>query len=234
VSDATTPATTPTAPQHAAPSNRGRVIAITTGVAVGLVALFFVIKLFTGHLETGPRGLPAVSDVTPDFKFDVASVKPIATAKGKINQSEAYAAAHVIREELGVMYQLAYLDPENWKKGDYDKMLPLFDDGVRDAAIARVDGLTLGDAGKTFDEVKPVDGSLKMRILVDANGKPATAVAVADFKAKGTTPKGGVTLITSKGQFFLHPEDAGKWSIFAFSAGRSEDKVTTGGNGGGG
>ncbi len=127
---------------------------------------------------------------------------------------------------LDDLYTNAFLDPTNWRDGDYEEIFALFSDEAAPAAREDVETLTLGAAaGDTYDTVTPTRGSLKFEVLFDQDGNPNTVDVVVTFTALGARTDGTYTAIRSTGHFFLTDEDG--WKITAFDV-RRADRETQG------
>jgi hypothetical protein len=192
---------------------------------VGLgVGLFLVLGGDGGGIIGGGRG---DSDVVPEFDFTVGRAKAVATAPEadtEALETEAGDIGQEITPVLDELYTNAFLDPANWREGDYDEVLALFSEGATSTAQQSMEVLTLGaTAGDVYERVTPEKGRLLFTVLFDPAGSPNTAVARVRFSALGERSDGTFTLIVSTGELFLR--DAGGWQITAFDITR-EDRET--------
>jgi hypothetical protein len=219
-------------PQPTPQTFRRRRALLIVGVLVALVVaavVFFVVKPFGGggKHETDQHG-PKPSDRTPDFEFREAGADIVAgaagTSKGKV--TEARKQGKEIAIVLNRLYSLAFLDPQDWKSGNYDVVFGFFDLGtVKQRAEADAGTLTLGpDAGKTFSDVQPRGGTLRVRILLNKGGHADTADASVLFRADAKGKDGSDTLIVSRGHYFMQIREGG-WTVVAYDVRRSDHPV---------
>ena len=194
-------------------------------VAAAVAFVLLVLKPFGGDSDGGP------SDQTPPFAFRLVGASAIPGmphAKADVLRPAATKAGREIRTVLNRMFALAFLDPVNWKNGDYENVFGFFDLGAAQRrATADVETLTLGkDAGDRFTDVRPAQGVLRVRVLLDPKGNPTFATAITVFKARATSRKGPSRLIVAKGQFFMHILEGG-WTISAYDVTRGDHPVNT-------
>ncbi len=193
-------------------------------VLIGVAAaLFFALR---GGASGG--AIPFIGgkeEPVPKFDFKVANPAIEATGESTDPASLEGPAEKVSKAVVPVMDQLytsAFLNPNDWKHGDYDSVWELFDEGAVDAAQQQVATLTLGEnAGDVFSSVEPDVGKMKARVLFDAEGKPVSAVALVDFRALGANTDGTYTEVVSRGQYFLRDTGDG-WKIYSFSVRRAD------------
>jgi len=215
-------------------------IAIVVGVVVVAGgAAFFLLKGGgdsddPGPVDTGNLASPVDpgGDVQP-VHFALRDTTTEATVTtSKADKAQVKAAAKDIRDTLANMYTLAFVDPANWKEGNYDDVFVFFQPGqVATSAEHDVATLTLGpDAGETFDEVTQKYSGLRVKILTDKDGAPFTAAATADFSADAKTKDGSPMLIKSHATYYLQHGEGG-WVIVAYKAKRLDGG--SGGKGGG-
>jgi hypothetical protein len=201
-------------------------IVIPLALVAGAVALF----LFVSKGEGG--GIPFIGDSGPEavpaFDFTVTSVTTEATSDktdAATLPAEAQKVADQVVPVLDQLYTEGFLDPNNWKDGEYDEVWEVFDASALPSAQEDVETLTLGvDAGDTFDSVGPDEGTLKIRVLFDEAGKPVSAVAVADFTAFGDRKDGKYVKFVSHGQYFLRDSGDG-WTIYSFDVQRNDQSA---------
>jgi hypothetical protein len=211
---------------HAAPARSWRAVATIAAVVivVGGVLAFFLLR--GGHAATHHRAGPSPSDQTPSFAFHVDLAKAVATspqADAKAEAQTARTSASDVADTLSRMYALAYLDPKNWRGGDYSTVFEFFTGPAAAKAQRDAATLTLGQsAGDSYDTVVPVRkaGRLLVKILMDKGGNPAAATAKARFTAEAIGKDGTVTEIHSTGTYFLRIEKGG-WVIYAYRAKQS-------------
>ncbi len=217
--------------RHALPLSRWRAAAFVVLILlIGGALAFFLLR---GGPEKKPPGqvtdTGTVSPTTPDFDFELLGSKAIASSTkttAKELKPAADASASEIATTLTRMYSLAFLDPTNWQKGDYNNVFGFFDLGkaqkkaARDAAL-----LTLGPgAGEQFETVLPAHGTLNVRVLMDPSGNAFTAVAIAHFAARATLKAGGTTVVVSTAQYFMHIQEGG-WTIYCYNVERNDHPV---------
>jgi hypothetical protein len=208
--------------QPTAPSRSWRVILIVLVVVavVGGVA-YILLKGGNDHVGTGAK--PGSN--TPPFDFQLSRTKGVPTAaNGKIDQGAVSAAAKDIDTTLTNMYALAFLDPDKWKKNDYDAAFGFFAEGKAAASAKRDEAtLTLGPtAGDTFDDVQPRNSRLSVRLLTDRGGKPVASAVTADFIADATKKDGSIMVIKSHATYYLRPTGEG-WIIVGYQATRADE-----------
>ena len=194
-------------------------------VPVALVGLGVALFLILGGDGAGIIGRgDNDSDVVPEFDFTVGRAKAVATAPeadAEALETEAGNIGQEITPVLDDLYTNAFLDPANWREGDYEEVLAVFSEGAALTAQQSVEVLTLGaTAGDVYERVTPEKGSLGFTVLFDPAGSPNTAVARVRFSALGERSDGTFTLIVSKGELFLRDIDG--WRITAFDVTRQD------------
>lgn len=193
-------------------------------VPVVLAGLGIALFLVLGGDGGGIIGGDDDSDVVPEFDFTVGRAKAVATAPeadAEALETEAGDIGLEITPVLDELYTNAFLDPANWREGNYEEVLAVFSEGAISAAQQSVEVLTLGaTAGDVYDRVTPETGSIGFTVLFDPAGSPNTAVAQVRFTALGERSDGTFTLIVSKGELFLRDIDG--WRITAFDVTRQD------------
>jgi hypothetical protein len=163
----------------------------------------------------------------PEFDFTVKRSVAVATVDDADVQAlapEAEAVGAEITPTIDELYTNAFIDPSNWREGDYEEVFAAFTDGASTAAEQHVDTLTLGaTAGDDFAAVDPGKGFLSYEVLFDGNGNPDTAVVTVRFTALGERTDGTFVQIVSDGQYFL--QDLDGWQITAFDVTRSDEET---------
>jgi hypothetical protein len=190
-------------------------------LVVAAVVLFLVLRGDDG-------GIPFVGDdgptEAPPFDFEILRVRPVATSEGADEAALADEAAAIERELTPVvdeLYTNAFLDPANWRDGDYAEVLERFGDGARPTAEGSIETLTLGaNAGDVYDEVAPDRGTLSYKVLFDGEGAVNQVVVEVRFTALGTRADGGYTQVVSEGTYFF--DDPGTWLVSAFDVTRAD------------
>ncbi|HVH54192.1 MAG TPA: hypothetical protein VNA32_08700 [Actinomycetota bacterium] len=196
---------------------------VPTALVVLGVVLFL---LFRGG--GGDGGLLGGGDNTiPVFDFRLTKAVPILVTHNKPTKFDAAArdVGAQVGETMTTLYTEAFLDPANWRGGSYDEVWPLFEEGSQ--AAAQQDGMTLTlgpSAGDQFDRVDQPVGTLNVKVLLDRENQPATAVAIVKFKALASAKDGMTTAVVSTGQYFLRSVSDG-WLVYAFSVSRGDHEV---------
>jgi hypothetical protein len=196
-------------------------------VPVVLVGLGVALLLVLGGDGGGILGGDEDSDDVPEFDFTVGRAKAVHTAPEadtETLETEAGDIGQEIAPVLDELYTNAFLDPANWRDGDYDEVLAVFSEGASSTAQQSLDVLTLGaTAGDVYDRVTPERGSIGFTVLFDPAGSPDTAVAQVRFSALGERSDGTFTLIVSTGELFLRDIDG--WRITAFDVTRQDHET---------
>jgi hypothetical protein len=197
------------------------VIVPTVIVLLGVGGYF----IFTSG-GSGEAAAPTTPPTTvPAFTFNVSQTEAVPTAAGadlKKLQGPADSAAKGIAKALADMYRWAFLDPSNRSDGSYDEVWGYFDQQMVPKAEQDAGTLTLGaNAGDTFSGVDPGRGVLQVRVLMDKQGKPATAVALVKFTAHATGTDDSATTLVSDGQYFLSPGSDG-WRVVGYKVSRKD------------
>jgi hypothetical protein len=163
----------------------------------------------------------------PPFEFRLGKTTAVATAQDADEdalRTEARTLAQEMGPVLDELYTNAYLDPSNWRDGDYEEVFALFADDAVASAREGVETLTLGaSAGDVYERVTPKDGSLRFNVLFDQEGNPDTVVVQVSFSALGERQDGTYTAIVSTGQLFL--KDDGGWKVTAFDLSRTDHET---------
>jgi hypothetical protein len=198
-------------------------------VPVVLVALGVVlIIVLTGGGGGGLIGIGDGDEDAPPFDFRVGrtSVEPtVADADDDALRAEAEALTQEITPVLDELFTNAFLDPSNWRNGDYEEVFELFADEAAASAQQGVETLTLGgSAGEVYESVAPTKGGLDYTVLFDREGSPNTVVARVRFYALGERSDGTFIAIVSAGQMFLRDLDG--WKVIAFDM-RRNDRETS-------
>jgi hypothetical protein len=191
-------------------------------LAAGAVAFFL---LRGGDNQPGTAKGNKPSEEAPPFDFTLKGAIPITTVGGDRQAARGAAdeAAREVQDTLSRMFGLAFLDPKNWRPGDYDSVMDFFEAGQAQAAATKDEAtLTLGpDAGAQFEKVVPAKGTLKVKVLLDREGSPFTAEARTRFVARATGKDGEVIDVRSSGHYFMRPGEEG-WTIFAYKVKRTD------------
>lgn len=197
---------------------------------VALVTVGVVLILVLGGGNNGVLGLGGgddePDDSVPEFEFKLASVDAVPTvAEADVDalQSQAESVAANVEPLVDDLFTNAFLDPTNWREGDYEEILESFsDDAASSARSAESLGtLTLGStAGEVYQRVTPRKGSLRLTVLFDQEGAPDTVNVRVRFYALGERLDGTFTSIVSAGQLSL--QDLDGWRIVHFDVRRAD------------
>jgi hypothetical protein len=176
-------------------------------------------------------------DSVPAFDFKEKKAVGVATVSDFDKAALASSAEQVgaeITPTIDDLFTNAFLDPSNWREGDYEEVFAAFAPTALPVAQENIETITLGTAaGEVFEDVEPKKGSLTYRILFDPEGSPGTAVVEYRFYATAERKDGTYLAISSHGQLFL--EDLDGWKVTAFDIVRSDSEAeapaTTGASG---
>jgi hypothetical protein len=210
--------------RHAASTPRKTPLLIIGGILV-LVAVGVLLFVLTGG-SNGPLGQAVGADApeTPAFDFKVSKPKVVVTAadaKPKEAQAAAASAAKGTTAALDTFYTAAFLDPGNWRDGEYDEAFQGFTPRAGALAQKQLEAMTAGTASAdSFDTITPLASMLKVKVLIDPKGLPYSAVGVVKFQARGTG-SAGAHIFVSKGQYILQKID-GNWTVVSFSVNRDD------------
>ena len=166
-------------------------------------------------------------ETTPPFDFVIKGTRPVATST-KADDDTLSASAQQVAEDatptIDDLYTFAFLDPSNWRDGEYDEAFEAFADGARQTAQGSADVLTLGaGAGDVFKTVDPRKSTLDYQVLFDKDGNPDTVVATVVFRALGERKDGTYLAILSEGTLFLRDVDG--WKVTAFDVTRGDTET---------
>ena len=164
----------------------------------------------------------------PAFDFPPPQVGIEATSENANTDSLRETAEKAAGDVVPIMDQLyteAFLDPNNWKDGEFDEVWELFDEIALPSAQSAVETLTLGvNAGDVYQSVEPGKGKLKVRALFDEDGNIVSMVALVSFEAYGAGKDGTYSNVVSSGQYFLRNTGDG-WKIYSFDAKRLDSEA---------
>lgn len=160
----------------------------------------------------------------PAFRFSSTTKELVPTEPGTVRPRTRRAgerAAAAARDALARLYAEAFLDPANWSEGVYDDAFVDFAVQARDEAARRTALLTAGaGAGDRYDEIRPINGRLATRILLDRTGTPTLLVSTVRFSAAALGPE--PQTLRSVGEFFFERID-GAWRIVSFHVVRTDE-----------
>jgi hypothetical protein len=202
---------------------RAPIALIVVPIVVVVVAALVILFLQGGDVPV----IGGDDEPVPEFDFTVKRAHAIPTspdADVTALATEAETVGSEITPTIDNLYTNAFIDPANWREGDYEEAFAAFSNEAAAAAEQQVDSLTLGTtAGDDFESVDPRKGFLTYRVLFDRDGNPDTVVATVRFTALGARRNGTFVQIVSEGEFFL--QDIGGWTITAFDVTRSEEET---------
>ena len=197
-------------------------------VPVVLIALGVGLVLFlTGNADVIERVIPGNdSEPVPEFDFKLSKVFVIGTAEDADQialRPEAEATAQEIVPILSDVFTASFLDPNNWKDGDYSSAFELYSEAALPQAQAQdAETLTLGDnAGDTYADVQPRKGSLRFDVLFDREGAPFSVAAKVRFYATAELKDATFVSIVSHGVLFLQ-QNGDSWEITAYDMKRND------------
>lgn len=166
-------------------------------------------------------------DTVPPFEFRLSKTGMVATVEEAdldTMRSQAGTVVDAITPLLDQLYTNAFLDPTNWRDGDYEEIFTIFAADALASAREGVETLTLGaTAGDVYERVTPRRGSLRFRVLFDPDGAPNTVVVEVSFTALGERQDGTYSAIVSTGELFLN--DEGGWKVTAFDISRADHET---------
>jgi hypothetical protein len=218
---------TPDRVQRGATKKR-RVSLVLLIVPVVLVAIGVAIFLVLGG--DGPI-IGGDDEVAPPFDFIVKGASAVATASDADKSALAASADDVGQEitpTIDDLFTNGYLDPSNWRDGDYEEVFATFAPDAVASAEQNVEILTLGaTAGDVFATVDPGKSKLSYEVLFDPDGEPETAVVSVIFRATAERKNGTYLAIVSEGEFFLRQIDGQEegWTITAFDVTREDHET---------
>jgi hypothetical protein len=218
---------TPNRAQRGATKKR-RVSLMLLIVPVLLVAIGVAIFLVLGGDDPIIGG---DDEVTPPFDFIVKGASAVATASDADKSALAASAEDVGQEitpTIDDLFTNGYLDPSNWRYGDYEEVFATFAPDAVASAEQNVETLTLGTtAGDVFTTVDPGKSKLSYEVLFDPDDEPRTAVVSVIFRATAERKNGTYLAIVSEGEFFLSQIDGQEqgWMITAFDVTRDDHET---------
>ena len=214
--------------REASPRRKALIIGGVSAAAVLVAAgIVFAILARDGGSPNAVPPSPTTPTATPAFAFHIQRVVPVPTVATQTMKSVTGPAQQASKQAvatLGSFYSEAFLNPVNWRAGEYDSAWSMFDAPA--AQRARADGGTLtagADAGSAFTDIRPAGGVASTQVLVDPRGNPVWVAARVTFSATGSDANGTTTLLVSAGHYFLRRLDGG-WKIVAFDVHRQDHR----------
>jgi hypothetical protein len=198
----------------------------------GVVALVVVLGIGAAVLAGGGDGIiPGVGDdapPAPTFAFKVskptvettAQIDPEATVNEARAKAAAAPAADQVATQLHDLYVAAFLEPANWTEANYESVNGFFVKPAQPSVTKQAKVLTAGDGVTDLDSIVPLESTLRLEVLLDPTGKPASVAGIVNFQAKGTGG-GSVYIFKSKGQYLFRKLD-GEWKVVSFSVRRAD------------
>jgi hypothetical protein len=209
-------------------NKKRRVSLVLLIVPVVLVAIGVAIFLVLGG--DGPI-IGGDDEVTPPFDFIAMGASAVATASDADEAALAASAEDVGQEitpTIDDLFTNGYLDPSNWRDGDYEEVFATFAPDAVATAEQNVEILTLGaTAGDVFAAVDPGKSKLSYQVLFDPDGEPETVVVSVIFRATAERKNGTFLAIVSEGEFFLSQIEGQEdgWTITAFDMTRADHET---------
>lgn len=179
--------------------------------------------------DDGSEGDEGVAEpATPSFRFKPTKRVLVRTWLGHLPRRAKQDGKRASATTTGLLTDLyveAFLDPANWQNADYADAFSIFAPGAMRQAKAREGVLTAGpDAGTNFEQILPISGKLKTRILLDRTGKPLLIVSAVRFRATGIGPL--PMTLRSEGEFLFRRQD-GRWRVVSFLVTRNDTRSGT-------
>ena len=195
-------------------------------VAVGVGVAIVVVAGAVFALTRGRAGTGSSEPLAVDFTIARANgISSTADVPDREYDDDATRIAGSLAAFFSRFYEQGFLVAANNAAGDYEGVLDSFSADAVGSARSQLQVLTLGDLGPTFASVEPLPGTMRVRVLFDADGAATLAVASVFFQATATPSDGSAaSTIASGGEFFLEP-DASSWRIVAFSVNRNDSGV---------
>ncbi len=198
-------------------------------VPIVLIALGVGLVLFlTGNADVIEGVIPGGDDPepVPEFDFKLSKVFVVGTAEDADQvalRPDAEATAQEIVPILSDLFTASFLDPNNWKDGDYASAFDLYSEAALPQAQTQgAETLTLGeDAGDTYADVQPRKGSVRFDVLFDREGAPFSVAAKVRFYATAELKDSTFVSIVSHGVLFLEQNGDG-WEITAYDMKRND------------
>jgi len=196
------------------------------------VALVLVVGIGAVVLAGGGDGIiPGVGNdapPAPSFAFKVskptvettAQIDPEATVNETQAKAAAKAAADQVATQLHDLYVAAFLEPANWTEPNYESVNGFFAKPAQPSVTKQAKVLTAGEGVTDLDSIVPLKSTLKLKVLLDPTGKPASVAGTVNFQAKGSGG-GSVYIFKSKGQYLFRKLD-GEWKVVSFSVRRAD------------
>jgi len=188
-----------------------------------------LVLLLTGNGDKLPGIIPGGGGDEPVPQWDgfkLAKVQVVGTAEEADNNAlrpSAETTATDVAPLLDQFFTDAFLDPNNWKDGNYEDALAVFSDAALPSAqVAGLETLTLGEnAGDTYESVQPDKGSIRYDVLFDREGNPFNVAAHVKFYATAQLKDSTYVAIVSHGVLFLQDTGDG-WHITAYDMKRND------------
>jgi hypothetical protein len=162
---------------------------------------------------TGPSPAPTPTPTYP-LVLEVGRVEEIAVGD-RVDRRDVRAAAGSVRDTLTSLYTTAFVDPSRWVRGRFPYLGESFAGEARVESRRDIEDLTLGPTARRLEAVRPRRARVTMRILVGAEGRPISTIALMKFRATGLGATIGETSIRHRGRYVLRPVH-GRWLVVAY------------------
>ena len=194
------------------------------GAAVALLVVIGAIVALTRGGSGDGTGEPLAVEFTVGRANGISSTIDV---PNRDYDGDAARIADALTAFFSRFYEAGFLIAANNAAADYAGVLDAFAPDAVEAARAQLQVLTLGDLGPGFSTVEPLPGTMRVRVLFDADGAATLAVASVFFQATAMPADGSpAATIASGGEFFLE-RDASSWRIVAFSVNRNDSGLPT-------
>jgi hypothetical protein len=162
---------------------------------------------------TGPSPVPSPTPTYP-LVVEVGRVEEIVVGD-RVDRPDVRTAAGSVRETLTSLYTTAFVEPSRWARGRFPQLGESFAGDARVESMRDVKDLTLGPTARRLEAVRPRRARVNMRILVGAEGRPISTIALMEFRATGVGATVGDIPIRHHGRYVLRPVD-GRWLVVAY------------------
>lgn len=186
------------------------------GLALALLGASVPLALMRRAVSTQPPTVspsPTLPPIRPAFVFPLERV--LTSSTGRNRRAAVQEAAAAIQTTLSRFYDQVFLDPLAWKGGIPAETWDAFAASLRERAISDAESLTLADIGPQIARLFPDRSSLRVRLLLDPNGRPQAAVAEVTFRAWGSLLQGEGIEVLNEGSFLLRPGRGG-WVVVGY------------------
>lgn len=162
---------------------------------------------------TGSSPVPSPTPTSP-LVVEVARVEEIAVG-GRVDRGDIRTAVGSVRDTLTSLYTTAFVEPTGWAGGRFPQLGRSFAGDARVESRRDLEDLTLGPTARRLEAVRPRRARVNLRILVGAEGRPISTIALMEFRATGLGPTIGEIPIQHQGRYVLRPVE-GRWLVVAY------------------